>query len=129
MEQTGPPDRRPMREDFVRALYWLLDERGVSQRQLAEDLGWGSHTRINTWRNLTREPEPWEVFELEEYLRVPPGTLSKSLGYMPPGVRAEGGATVEEAINADARLPEWGRRLLVTSYREILNSRAGRRRG
>lgn len=127
-EQTRT-DRTPLREDFIRALYWLLDERGVSHRQLADDLGWGSHTRINVWRNLKAEPEPWEVFELEEYLRVPPGTLSKNLGYMPPGIRSEGAATVLEAIDADAQLPEWGRRLLKSSYNEILNSRAGRRRG
>jgi transcriptional regulator with XRE-family HTH domain len=127
--ETPERDRLPMREDFIRALYWLMEERNYSQRDLADGMGWPSHTKINPWRNLRAEPTPDEVFGLERFLRVPPGTLSKHLGYLPPEARAIGKASVEEAIAADPMLPDWGRRLLIASYREILSSRGGRRRG
>lgn len=127
--ENGEPDRQPMRGDFIRALYWLLDERGLSQRDLAEGMGWSTHTRIGPWKNLRGEPEPWEVFGLERLLKVPPGTLSRHLGYLPPEARSSQTAqSVEEAITADPMLPDWGKRLLTSSYREIINSRSGRRR-
>lgn len=117
-------ERLPLREDFMRALTWLLDERELSQRELAEGLGWSSHTRIQPWRNLKSEPKPSEVFEIERFLKVPPGTLSLHLGYLPPGARSMNSAAagVEAAIEADPMLPDWGKRLLAANYREIRNN-------
>lgn len=117
-------DRLPARENFVRALYWLLEERTLSQRDLAEMMGWSSHTKMNPWRNLRSEPTPAEVFDMERALKVPSGTLSVHLGYRP--LEEKRALGVEDAIDADPMLPDWGKRLLKTSYREIRNSRAHR---
>lgn len=114
-------DRRPEREDFVRALKWLLDERGVSQRELAAQLGRASYTPFYRWFELATEPTPAEVFAIERILDVPPGTLSRHLGYLPPEARssAPSGGTFEEAVRADPDLNEVGRRILRAIYAEV----------
>lgn len=76
-DRTGP------REDFVRALTWLLEERGMSQRELASQLGRATHTPFYRWMELKAEPPPAEVFNIERVLDVPPGMLSIRLGYLP----------------------------------------------
>src|ERR1700704_5508875 len=77
-------DRTPLREDFVRAFTWVLDHNGITHRELADRLGWKNHTRIYNWLNLKTEPYPWQVFAIERVVPVPPGTLSRTLGYLPP---------------------------------------------
>ena len=125
-------ERLPLREDFVRALTWLLEERGLSQRELAEGMGWTSHTRLQPWQRLRAEPKPQEVFALERFLRVPSGTLSRHLGYLPLDARPMTTGTVGDVIDADPMLPDWGKRLLKANYTEIRNNYAhgpgGRRR-
>jgi transcriptional regulator with XRE-family HTH domain len=122
--------RRPQREAFMRDLYLLLDQKKVSQRQLRDDMGWGSHTVINRWRHYITEPDPEQVFALEEYLDVPPGSLSHHLGYLP--VRPTGAGRqpkLDEVIQTDPVLPAWGKEILLTAYREIMRSLGrGRRR-
>lgn len=116
--------RLPLRENFMRALTDLLAKRGLSQRELADGLGWTSHTRIQPWRNLKAEPKPEEVFAIERFLEVPPGQLSEHLGYVPVGSRPLLNRSVEDAIEADPMLPDWGKRLLRTNYREIRDNYA-----
>lgn len=108
-------DRTPLREDFVRTLTWILNGKTppVSHRELAEGAGLGAHTRLYRWLNLKAEPLPHEVFAMERFLKVPHGTLSLSLGYLPPEARsAAGQQSVEEAVNADPFLPEQAKRII-----------------
>lgn len=96
------PDRRPLREDFARMLQWVTDQYGISDRKLAELVGWRHHTRIYRWLKAESEPFPWQVFAIERAVSVPPGTLSRTLGYLPPEARSAGGASVDfdEALDA-----------------------------
>lgn len=111
--------RLPLREDFVRALTWLLEERQMSQREFADSMGWTSHTRLQPWLRLRAEPKPSEIFAIEKVLRVPSGTLSRHLGYLPLDARPTASSSVDDIIDGDPMLPDWGKRLLKANYWEI----------
>lgn len=123
-------DRRPLREAFVDDLYRLMEQRKISQRQLSLDLDLASHTVFNRWRHLASEPTPEQVFRIEEYLRVPPGSLSRRLGYLPlTAVKVQPTVDLGAAIDGDAVLPDWGKQILRTAHQEIMGSLGrGRRR-
>lgn len=115
--------RRCLRRAFIDDLYVILERKGITQRQLRDDLGWSSHTYMNRWRNLVTEPDPEEVFALEEYLEIAPGTLSRHLGYLPVAVEKQSRpAGFEAIVTADEILPDWGKEILLTSYRQIMKS-------
>lgn len=122
-------DRRAMRADFVRMLDSLLDQRGLSQRRFVADVGLSSHTEITRWKTLAYEPRPETVFEIEEYFRIPPGSLSRTLGYLPVNARQlpTYDDDYEAMVEAHSVLPKWGKEILLTAYREIIGS-LGRRR-
>lgn len=114
----------------MRALVWLLEERGLSQRELATSLGRATHTVFYRWAEYKAEPQPAEVFAIERVLEVPPGTLSRHLGYLPPEARSAAPikATFEEAIRADPDLNDLGRRTLRAVYAEVTR-KPGKRPG
>lgn len=105
----------------MRALTWLLNERGLSQRELAAQLGRASYTPFYRWGEFKAEPQPAEVFAIEKILDVPPGTLSRHLGYLPPEARSSAptGVSFEEAIRTDPELNDLGRRTLRAVYAEV----------
>lgn len=105
----------------MRALTWLLEERGTSQRDLAAQLGRSTHTVFYRWTDLKAEPQPREVFAIERILDVPPGTLSIHLGYLPPEARSAAPfkTTFEEALRSDPDLNDLGRRTLRAVYGEV----------
>lgn len=121
-------DRTPQRGDFARALTWLMEERSVSQRELASRLGRRSYGPFYRWFDGSTEPTPDEVFRLERALDVPPGTLSRHLGYLPPEARFRSGESVtfEEFIRDDPSLNDLGRRTLAAVYREVSRKPGGR---
>lgn len=118
-----------MRADFVRTLDWLMNERGLSQRRFVADIGLSSHTEITRWKTLAYEPRPETVFEIEEYFDLAPGTLSRTLGYLPVSARSvpPNAGDFEAMVIAHDVLPKWGKEILLTAYREIIGS-LGRRR-
>lgn len=122
-------DRMPLREDFVRALNWLLEERGLGYRELADQLGRASHTPFYRWAELKAEPSPAEVFAIERILEIPPGTLSRHLGYLPPEARSAAPfkTTFEEALRADPDLNDQGRRILRAIYAEVTRKQPKKR--
>lgn len=70
-----------------------------------------------------RRPEiqpPSRIFAIERALDLPPGTLSRPLGYLPVDARPV--LTVEDAINADPKLNRAARKLLVSAYRSQTGS-------
>lgn len=123
-------DRRMMRADFIRTLDWLLTERGLSQRRFVADIGLSSHTEVTRWKSLGYEPRPETVFQIEEYFGLAPGTLSRTLGYLPVNARSIPLDTsdFEEVVKAHQVLPAWGKEILLTSYREIIGSLGRHRR-
>jgi transcriptional regulator with XRE-family HTH domain len=122
--------RRPMRLAFIDALFAIMKQKGISQRQVATDLGWSTHTRFTKWGHGISEPEPDEVFEIERYLLVHPGTLSRHLGYLPLEAEKASRPTGFEAIvQADDMIPDWGKDQLISVYRGIIRALGrGRRR-
>lgn len=81
---------------------------GRTQTWLGERMGelhgrrpYGQST-VGTWMART-EPTPELVFDLERALDLPPGHLSRLLGYVPVSV-TEVSCTVPEAIEADPML-------------------------
>lgn len=129
-ERDRTERRRELRRAFMDDLYTILERKGVTQRQLRDDLGWGSHTYMNRWRNLIKEPDPEEVFELEEYLGLAPGTLSRRLGYLPVAAeKTPRPAGFEAVVAADEILPDWGKEQLLSVYQGIMKALGrGRRR-
>lgn len=119
-------ERTPLREDFARIFTWVLENNGVTHRELAVRLGWKNHTRIYSWLNMKGEPFPWQVFAIERVVGCPPGTLSRPLGYLPPEARSAGGATVSlvEAIDADPYLPAAAKRVMKTVVSEFTPAEA-----
>lgn len=128
-DQDRSESRRPMRLAFMDALYVLMDQKHIAQRQISADLGWGTHTRFTKWRHGMSEPHPDEVFALEDYLGVKPGVLSKHLGYLPPAAAGKTTADFENIVKNDDMIPAWGKEILLTAHREIIRSLGrGRRR-
>lgn len=129
---TMPPrdendeDRTPLREDFVRTFTWVLEHNGITHRDLAERMGWRNHTRIYNWLNLKVEPYPWQVFAIERAIPTPPGTLSRTLGYLPPEARASAGAAVsfDEALDAHPFLTPAAKRIIRTVVAEFTPAEA-----
>lgn len=118
--------RAPLREDFVRTLTWVLEHHGITHRELADRLGWKNHTRIYGWLNGKTEPTPWQVFAVERAIPVPPGTLSRTLGYLPPEARTAAGAQVslEEALDAQPFLSAQAKRIIRTVIAEFTPAEA-----
>jgi transcriptional regulator with XRE-family HTH domain len=105
------------RQTFGSVLEEALAARGRSQSWLAKELG-VSAALISHWVTGTHEP-PWRrVFQMEALLEVPPGTLSRVLGYLPPEAAAPT-VSVEEAISQDPDLTADGRRLVLTLYQTV----------
>lgn len=111
---------------FGDAIRKRLDDLGQSQRELGEDVGdavgrnrpYGQAT-VAGW--LTDSPpDPEVVFMIERCLGVKPGTYSRLLGYLPVEARAT--RTVLEAIDADPRLNDQGRRMLRSLYESAVNA-------
>lgn len=63
---------------------------------------------------------PAQVFAAEQALGMRPGTLSRSLGYLPTSSRSA--RTVPEAIDADPKLTALGRRVLAATYEELVSA-------
>lgn len=67
------------------------------------------------WLTAQREPSRRTVFDIEEALDLPPGSLSHLLGYLPVSAYPPG--RTEEALEQDPDLSEEGRKTLLRVYR------------
>jgi hypothetical protein len=61
---------------------------------------------------------------LEHVLQLPPGSLSRLLGYWPAETTDAPPVGVIEAARADPRLGERDRRILTAVYRELVRKQA-----
>jgi transcriptional regulator with XRE-family HTH domain len=111
------------RRRFGKALQRAREECGGSQRDLAATLG-VSQASVSQWLLGQTAPRPERVAAIERVLRVRPGSLAQLLGYVsddsrwPPAI-----VSVTEAAEADPRLGERERRVLVAVYQELVRQR------
>src|SRR5882724_9688102 len=111
---------------FGRALKQAREESGLSLRALAEAVA-ASHTVVADWERGKHAPRPPRLRMLEHVLQLPPGSLSRLLGYLPADESLEASSvTVLEAAKSDPRLSERDRRILAAVYRELLRKTDGR---
>lgn len=111
---------------FGSALAEAMEMRRITQLELGEKLGL-TQSAVSSWRVADAVPDTEVVFAVERALKLPPGHLSRHLGYYPPAA-VNKGATVEEAVLNDTVLDESGKRAVIAVWRE-LTTRAGARRG
>lgn len=117
---------------FARALSDLIDESLLSQREIAERLAADDggnvqrhQTSISNWKNGKHEPSRPQVFALEAVFELPPGTLSRLLGYLPVVEQREG---LLELIAQDTDLSAEQREDLARQYRGMVARTEERRR-
>lgn len=111
---------------FAAAIRRRLDEMGRTQswlgaeiaRQLGRDDPF-SQAAISNYLMGKVIPDPPTVFALEQVLQLRAGTLSRLLGYLPASSRSA--RSVEDAIAADPRLNEVGRRAVLAVYQQLVD--------
>lgn len=75
-------DRQQQKVAFGQALREIRQSLKLTQQDMAALLKVEQATFSN-WERATVTLEPWQVFEIEKALQVPPGSLSRLLGYLP----------------------------------------------
>lgn len=115
------------REEFGRALATARRTRGLTQNDLATSMGVRQPT-IADWENVTgATPTPLDVFRIEEALELPPGHLSKHLGYAPLPAEMKGAAPSFRAVVLDDPLLEERDKDAILGLYETLTAGRGRR--
>lgn len=110
--------------EFGRALQDVLERRGISQTELAAEVGrvLGRKPISQPWvseiRRGIKTPPPDVAMAMEVVLDVTPGQLTRHLGFLP--LAATPAVSVEEAVSADPLLDERARRSLVAAYRALV---------
>jgi transcriptional regulator with XRE-family HTH domain len=114
---------KPELEAFSDALKRAREDSGLSLRALADAVE-ASHTVVAQWERGEHAPRPPRVTMLEHVLQLPPGSLSRLLGYWPAEFADAPPVSVIEAARADPRLGERDRRILTAVYRELIRRQA-----
>lgn len=109
---------------FGDALAAALTAMCWSQVDLGRALGGVTQGAISAWRSGLAEPSPATVFAAERALKVPPGDLSRHLGYLPLGPIPELGTVT--AIERDPALSPAAKRSLVDLYHVLCVTEARR---
>jgi transcriptional regulator with XRE-family HTH domain len=104
------------RRAFASAVSAQID--GMSRADLASHVALKSgesvsEAAISQWTTGKNEPTRRKVFALESVLGVPPGSLSRHLGYLPTD--AVPAVSPEEAIAADTSLLSDTRAMLIAA--------------
>jgi DNA-binding XRE family transcriptional regulator len=93
-----------------------------TQARLGVALGVSWHT-VGSWEKAIWAPSPEKVFAIERILALPPGALSRHLGYLP---LVGSSASVMSAIDSDPWLDEQAKGLLTEIYRSFVQKGAAR---
>lgn len=108
--------------DFGRALREALSVQKMTQEGLGDRLG-VSQPAVSDWINGESEPAPEMVFVIESQLKIPPGSLSRHLGYLPPQALKHV-ATVRDAIMGDTSLSVAEKEMLLGAYSAAVAGKA-----
>lgn len=104
---------------FAEALIAMLTWRHTTQQVLADRLG-VTRASVNDWCRGRAVPNPDTVFAIERALDVAPGSLSRSLGYLPTDIEdAPAEPSTLACIDTDPRLDDRARRALRILYEEL----------
>jgi transcriptional regulator with XRE-family HTH domain len=112
------------RASFAEALRDTMTQRGVNQKELGNKLG-VSQTVISQYCRAEFSASPRAIFAIEEVLLVPPGWLSRHLGYYPP--EAIPAKDVETAVSLDPDFSDGDRKAvlaMIGTIREYAAARA-----
>lgn len=115
--------RKERRAAFGAALKQARQEKGISQRQLAELVG-VSHGAVGHWET-GRQISEENVAALEDALELPRGQLGWILGYGDPPATL----TAEDGIAGDPTLDERTKRGLLDVLAAIRRGERGAERG
>lgn len=106
-------------EDAGRTQAWL----GVRVAELEGRDEYYRQPAVSGWlKNIAGQP-PARIFLIEKALGMAAGSLSRLLGYLPTDAVAA--RSVPEAVEADARLGEYGRQFLLDAYRTLIERQDG----
>lgn len=86
----------------------------LSQSELGQLVGVKQST-MSSWVNGVAAPSPDTVFALEAAIKVPPGSLSRHLGYVPLDA-AKTALTVKAAVHADTALGTVERAMILAAH-------------
>jgi transcriptional regulator with XRE-family HTH domain len=112
---------------FGQALRVAMEQAGVSQTELAKHVGL-TQAGVSEWVLGNSEPKDREItYEIERFLGVPPGFLSRHLNYLPASLAVAG--SVEKAIAEDPQLSDEMKRALLAAYHSALPRSKPSRRG
>lgn len=110
------------RTRFGQALSEAMHTQGLTQAELGARLNEMRQSSISAWTTGAALPPDVEtVFALERALKLTPGQLSKHLGFLPTR-RSKTVLTVADAVKADDRLDDAGQRVLLATYKELVNA-------
>ena len=107
------------RQAFVGALAAALREADVNGRGMAEALGL-SPSSVSKWLRGKTTPAPEALARLEKLVGQEPGSLSRTLGYVPAEAPRTSQAKVADAVRSDPRLGPRERAVLLAVYRELV---------
>ena len=119
-------DASGRREAFGRAVAEAMAVKGMSQAELARRVGL-TQAAISAWTSGANVPDPDTMFRAEKVLELPPGHLSRHLGYYPEP-DSERAWSYEDAVMADPLLTEDQKRYALALYREFISKNPRRRR-
>lgn len=103
---------------FGRVLAEALFARDLTQADLARAVG-STQSAVSAWVNGHAEPASSLVFEVEGYLELPAGFLSRLLGYLPVSAVASV-ASIQEAVQASTLIDEDLKPMLLAVVRELV---------
>lgn len=113
------------RKAFGAALAKRRKELALSQTALGRALGGVGQSAISQWERGDIQPRPEYVYAVEKALGLAPGTLSRTLGYLPPTRPPKSGpGGVREAIRRDPLLTSKEKRSLVSLYDSLTAGRS-----
>ena len=107
---------------FRRALRRAREAGGHSQMGLSLAIG-VSRSAVWQWEEGRALPTEANVAMLEQTLELPPGSLSRLLGYVPADAVERSATSVIDALENDPKLGERERELLATMYRQLVRQR------
>lgn len=102
-------------QGFSAELTSLLASKGVTQTQLAEGVG-ATQSVVSTWVNGTYRPAPPMVSDIEVFLGVRPGTLTRHFGFLPLTFDQSTPSPVPDAIAADPDLTDEQGAAMIALY-------------
>lgn len=115
-------DDEERRRAFGGALRSARASDGKTQKALSDAVGVSQNT-ISSWEAGELPTQPDVVFRMERELGLPPGWLSRLLGYLP--VPAETSDRFLDAIRDDRHLDEGTKRVLAAFYRQLVDGDGG----